>query len=343
MRLLHLAKLMKLGFGVSVVVDQFCDRLKSRNVAGIIGCEETDGSYARHDVVALKADPVAIAALVARERIDAVVAYTTPFFECLPRLAAQIPCFACECGEPTPELFDQGSAMRRTIVENKRINVYPVVSGVCAISDFIRHDIGWPEAAVVRLGWEHAWSGAEPLSAPIERAENEPICLGGLVRLGPGEARYKGYDLFVGLAERLRARQVPIRIDLAGHGDAADAEVYDRLGVKVHLNISDMERTRFYRGLDILFSPSLWEGCNLPLMEAQANGALGLALDTGAHPEYTPFVMRSLTDVERLIVSCAADHGQLQKLRRASFDYITRGFGWDLSVDSFLAFLYSRT
>jgi glycosyltransferase involved in cell wall biosynthesis len=110
----------------------------------------------------------------------------------------------------------------------------------------------------------------------------------------------------------------------------------------VHLNISDLERTRFYRSIDVFFTPSLWEGCNLPLVEAQANGALGLALDTGAHPEYTPFVMRSLADVERLIASCASDRALLRRLRGTSFRYVTQGLGWDRAADSFLGFLYSQ-
>src|SRR5260370_28279952 len=111
MRLLHLAKFMKVGFGVSVVVDQLCARLKLRGVGGIIGCEETDGSLAQHDICTVKHDPDAIEALVARRNIDAIVAYTTPFFECLPHLAARIPCFVCECGDPTPEFFEHDSAM----------------------------------------------------------------------------------------------------------------------------------------------------------------------------------------------------------------------------------------
>lgn len=342
MRLLHLAVFMKLGYGVSVVVDQFCDRLKSRNITSIVGCQDSDQTYDRHETFILEPDPDAIAALASKEHIDAIIAYTTPYFECMPHLSNQVPSFLCECGDPTPELFDEDSGARRAIVENKRRNVYPFVRGVMAISDFIRFDIGWPDTEVVRLGWEHAWNGAESLLEPIQRAKNEPICLGGLARLGSGEARYKGFDLFVELVERLRTQQVPIRIALAGRGNTAGAEVFDRLGIKVHLNISDLERTQFYRAIDIFFSPSLWEGCNLPLVEAQANGALGLALDTGAHPEYTPFAMRSIADVERLILNCASDPKLLQRLRRTSFGYVTRGFSWDRSIDSFLSFLYSK-
>jgi glycosyltransferase involved in cell wall biosynthesis len=342
MRLLHLAKLMKLGYGVSVMLDQLCGGLKSRKISCVVGCEEADDTYDRHEAFVLKPDPAAIAEFARKERVDAIVAYTTPFFECLPRLTTNVPCFVCECGDPTPEFFDEDAGIRRAIINNKLSNVYPFVNGVMTISDFIRSEICWPEAEVVRLGWEHAWKGAEPLIAPIERFENELICLGGLARLGPGEARYKGHGLFVELAQRLRARQVPVRMVVGGRGEAADAEVYDRLHIKVHLNMSDLERTLFYRGIDIFFSPSLWEGCNLPLVEAQANGALGLAFDTGAHPEYTPFVMRSVADIERLILNCASEPELLRRLRRASFSYITKGFGWDRSVDSFLGFLCSR-
>jgi glycosyltransferase involved in cell wall biosynthesis len=343
MRLLHLAIYMKLGFGVSVLVDQICKRLKSRGVDCIIGCNASDDSFSDHEIITLGLDPRVITDLIAERKIDAVVAYTTPFFECLPKLAGSVPTYALECGDPTPEFFDRDCEERKVIIANKRKHVYPMVTGVLAISEFIRSDIEWPEAGVMRLGWEHAWHGATPLfEPPPHRRSGEPICLGALARLGAGEARYKGFHLFVELVERLRAADTHIRIAVAGRGHSDEARIFERLGIAASLNLADADRTQFYRDVDIFFSPSLWEGCNLPLMEAQANGALGLALDTGAHPEYTPFVMSSLADVERLIRNCAERPQTLEDLRKTSFDYVTTGFGWDRAADSFLAYILRR-
>ena len=46
---------------------------------------------------------------------------------------------------------------------------------------------------------------------------------------------------------------------------------------------------------------------NLPLVEAQALGTPGLAFDTGAHPEFTPLLYRSVADVAEQIAAYHRD------------------------------------
>jgi glycosyltransferase involved in cell wall biosynthesis len=344
MRVLQLAKFMKRGFGVSVVVGELCRRLEARGILCIVGCEGADDIQGGDsNIFILKPDPNAIAELAEKESVDLIIAHTTPFFECLPNLARRWPCFVWEHGDPDPEFFPDALEERRAIVRNKQLNVYPFVSGVIAISEFVRSQIDWGEAVVIPNGWEHAWHGAKPICKPIARSEGELICLVGLFRLGTGEAQYKGNEIFVDLVRRLRTSNVPLKVRFAGRGLETYTAAFEKLGIETRFNIDDIERTRFYRESQIFFSPSLWEGCNLPLMEAQANGALGLVLDTGAHPEYSPFTMRSLADVERLIVACVFLPKVLDRLRNISFSYVTRRFSWDRSVDQFLGLLYSKS
>ena len=84
-----------------------------------------------------------------------------------------------------------------------------------------------------------------------------------------------------------------VRFEVMGRGTDADADVFREAGIVVHLNAADEERSAFLRDIDVFVTASLWEGTNLPLVEAQSLGTPGLALDTGAHPEFTPLVFDS--------------------------------------------------
>ena len=148
------------------------------------------------------------------------------------------------------------------------------------------------------------------------------------MRLGAGEAHYKGNELFIELCEDLRRDNVSIQPCLMGRGSAADARAFADSGMEVHLNASEEEKWHYLRGLDVFVSCSLWEGFNLPLVEAQALGTLGLALDTGAHPEVTPFVMSSLDGMRTFIAMCAQDRARLSMLAHAGYQFVRGRFSW---------------
>lgn len=316
MNVLMLAPRMALGFGVAEAVAMQVRQLRRLGIGAAVGCLERDRTYADVRPRRVAADPAAIRDAAHTAGATVIIAHGTPYFEALPALTGEFATIAYEYGDPTPELFGHDAAERRAIVERKRAAVYPAVTAVAAISDFIRHDIAWPAAWVIPLGVEHVVDpGPKPWLPP--RAGDQPLRVGTLMRLGAGEARYKGHDELLDLVVRARALAPGIRFEIMGRGTQAEAERFRTAGFVTHLNATDDERGRFLRELDVFVSPSLWEGCNLPLVEAQALGTPGLAFDTGAHPEFTPLVFDSIDAMALQLAAYAehplllADHGRM--------------------------------
>lgn len=326
LKVLMLTPAMARGYGVAEAVAMQVRFLRQIGVDCVVGCRTLDTTYADVGPRRVSADAGAVSDLAAAVGAGVVVAHGDPYFAVLPELTGAFRTVAYEYGDPTPELFPAAAAAsRRAAVVHKQAEVYPVVSAVAAISEFIAADIGWPAAHVIRLGVEHVPDlGPKPWLPP--RPVGAPLRVGGLMRLGAGEARYKGSDEFLALATALSSEG--LIFELMGRGGRDDAVPYERAGVRVHLDASDAQRTEYLRDLDVFVTTSLWEGTNLPLVEAQALGTPGLAPDTGAHPEFTPLVFGTLDEMAGQLRTYAAaphllaDHGLL------GYRYVRCGMSW---------------
>jgi hypothetical protein len=333
---------MKMGYGVAETVAALCRSLAPMGVTTVVGCLGEDRTYADLDVRRARPDADSVWNLAAAVGATVVVAHGTPYFELLPELSGHLGTIAYEYGDPTPEMFDDEAGSRRLIAEQKRVDVYTKVSAVAAISDFIRHDIEWPDAHVIPLGIEHiADLGPKPLVPPP--SPGAPLRVGTLMRLGSGEARYKGNDLLPVLRDevaRLGDGSHKVAFEVMGRGTDEDAAALRASGFTVHLNASDEQRTEFLRGIDVFVSPSQWEGCNLPLVEAQALGTPGLAFEVGAHPEFTPLVFSSVSLMAQQIVAYGESRDTLLRDHgRASYHYVRSTMSWELAAHRFLTLI----
>ncbi|MCR9257265.1 MAG: glycosyltransferase family 4 protein [Alphaproteobacteria bacterium] len=326
--ILFLASRMQFGFGVSLVIDEVSRRLIAQGHRVTVGCEHHDAAYGHLDCRVVPPDPERVRALAAEVGAKIVCAHTTPFFEVLPHLAPPLKRWAWEHGDPTPDFFPSGREERARIAENKRLHVYPAIDGVIAISHFIASDIRWPDAVVIANGADHVADFGSKGLQDVNPGP-APLGVGTLMRLGVGEGFYKGRDLFLDLVDAARADGLDAAFHVMGRGTAEDAAPFRERGVEVHLNASDEERSRYLRALDVFFSPSLWEGCNLPLLEAQATGTASIAFDTGAHPEMTPLLAEDIGDVLTLLRAMARDPGLLLNHSVDAYRFVRGTYRWD--------------
>lgn len=333
-RILFLAERMAMGFGVSVVIDNLAEELARRGHHVDVGCIHWDRNSSEHYTVhVLDASPAAVHKLASQSNSEYVVAHTSPFFEYLPQLSGPYKRWVWEHGDPTPDLFPFDGPERRRIAENKHINVYPNVDLVVAISEFIRDDIGWPSAKLIHNGCDHL------RPAQSSPRDDGKLRVGTLMRLGKGEAYYKGNQLYANLVQRCRNRSKAIDFYLMGRGDKEDAKVFEDLGVITHRNASDLQRAEYLADLDVFVSLSLWEGFNLPLVEAMLSGTFSIAFDTGAHPEVTPLIVSSLSEMESLIFSLDKNRSVLHARAEAAQRFVSRKYRWSLSVDAMLSLM----
>jgi len=315
---------MKKGFGVDLVVANLALGLKEKGVSVLIGCLDLDSHY--QDLNVCRIPPiVSIIKRVARQfHIDTIIAHTSPYYELLPDLAKEFKVLIWEYGDTTPALRKDG-AIFQSIKDHKVSHVYPYVHDVVAISKFIARDNSWPQAKVVYLGCDHVPNpGAKKSSAFAPKRKKK---VGALMRLGPGEAEYKGNHLLIELFEHLSQKN-DIEFHVMGRGTEEFAEQFASRGMKTHLNASDAERDAYLRELDIFVSTSLWEGFNLPLVEAQAAGTMAIALNLAAHPEVTPFTVKNIAEMSELIQKNLRSTRLLATNSKRCFTFVRKKFRW---------------
>lgn len=321
--ILFLAAYMKKGFGVSVVIDSLCQEYDKLGIDVAVGCLETDGFFKETTVVELKPNFESIHAFASKIKATVIVSHTTPFFELLPQLARNYRVWSWEHGDPDPEFFIWDRQERQAIINRKQREIYKHLDGVIAISDFIRDEIRYHQAAVIYNGCDHIEKSASNTSDPSR------IRVGTLVRLGAGETTYKGRPILIQLYQKLASLDVPLELHIMGRGATQDKEALENLGIVVHLNASDEERLEYLSELDIFVSTSLWEGFNLPVVEAQASGTVGIAFDVGAHPETTPFITRGLDDMVSLIEHYCKHPDLLRKHSDMCERWVRDRFRWE--------------
>jgi len=333
---LFLTYRMALGYGVDVAVSNITGNLMRLGHRVTIGCLEKDGHHSGLDVRLLDPDPTSIMRLIEEVGCDCVIAHTTPFFEVLPLLDPAIPRWALEYGDPTPEFFPLDGAERRRIKETKIRDCYPTINGVIAISHFIRADIRWPAALVIHIGCNHVPDLGPKGVLDFDLDPSARLNVGTLMRLGQGESNYKGNQLFCEIAEKSMEQGIPARFYVMGRGTPEDATFFESKGIETHLNAPDDQKCDYLRNLDVFISPSLWEGFNLPLVEAQALGTVGVAFDTGSHPEVTPFVVSSTDEVITLLRRMTLDRTLLYRHSLLSYRFVRSRFSWEKCAVEFL-------
>ncbi len=335
-KVLLLSSVMKRGFGVSVVATELAKRLDRYGWSLTIGALEVDEYSSDDDIVLLNEDITTIVTYCKENEIDVIVAQTSPFFEKLPILDHWFRTMVYEHGDPTPGLFPREQFARERGRSHKRKHVYPHVSRVVAISEFIRSDIGWPAASVVLNGSDHVPDQGPKAIRDVVLRANRPLRVGTLMRLGHGESQYKGVEEFAGLVASF-AGQDCVEFSIMGRGTVVDRDRWSAAGVECHLNASDEERALYLRNLDVFFSPSMWEGFNLPLVEAQASGTVGVAYDVGAHPETTPFLVSTTSDVKFLLETWNVDRVALSEASERSYNFVRSKFLWEQTAKDFAA------
>ena len=330
-RALLLCSVMMRGFGVSIVAEELAKRMPQFGWDLYVGTIRVDGNFSSTPTFLMNPDAQEILKFCRDWNIEVVLAQTTPYFEVLPHLVGHIPVIVYEHGDPTPAFFANDGEERERIRQNKIQNVYPHVNKVLASSHFLVQDIDWPAAEVVTLGCNHVPDLGLKLTQGIA-ATNRPLRVGTLMRLGAGEAQYKGNALFRELVAKLRKNNNDIEFCVMGRGTETDGDEWRDIGVTPLLNTPDEAKVEYLRGLDIFISPSMWEGFNLPIVEAQALGTVGIGFDAGAHPETALHLASSLDDAVSMIEHWKVNREHLKLACERAYTYVRSQFNWDITA-----------
>lgn len=320
------------GYGVDAVVLEHARGLRELGHEVHIVCVEKAASQTDKFVQTIIPASKVFQEFLKTFRPTHVIAHTEPWMSLLAEVRERnFAAYVWEHGDPTPELIPSQTTQRQAEKDHKLMNVYPRVDQVFAISEFVRSDIRWPLAQVVYNGLDRKLLSME---VRLCRSSADRLKVGTLMRLGQGEAQYKGAAIFLSLVDRLRSGDAPIDFFLMGKGNEKDAESYRSQGIAVHLNASEIEKKEYLQGLDLFVSPSLWEGFNLPLVEAQTVGTPALAFDVGSHPEVTPLIFSTLDEMVGFLRSVSSSPALLDPHAQNARKFVERRFSYSVAISA---------
>lgn len=341
--IVFLTSVMKLGYGVSVVIDQLCLQLIQLKINVCVASSDIDKSFHAYPVYKIEPQESSVRDILDQFEDPIVIIHTSPFFEMSESLSRDYHVWAYEHGDPEPSLFSNEEAVHRLQVKKgKAQTCYPHVRGVISISDFITSDICQPTAHRIYNGCDHVPDLGTKSHHELSLLKESSLRIGTLMRLGSGEARYKGNELFFEIFKDAKKRQLNCEFYVAGRGNLNDEKILKDQGFFPKLNITDEQRTEYLRSLDIFISCSLWEGFNLPLVEAQALGTLSLCFDVGAHPEVCPYVVSDFHQMMLLIERFQQDRSLLFDSSRKAYHFVRDRFQWKQTVLQLVSVLYGE-
>lgn len=190
---------------------------------------------------------------------------------------------------------------------------------------------GWPDpVAVSELRQELGLLDQDRLLLWLGRLDADPE------KVHP----YKGLMTFLRLAQRLTERHPGLVCLAAGRGSADAEALLHEHGVRAWRNVPDDQMGMLYAAADLLVNTSLWEGFNLPLVEAQAQGTPVIAFDCWAHPEVVAnglsgvlvSTQAGLEGMEAAIEELFEKPERLRELAAAAAPW-AQGFRWDDNVN----------
>lgn len=295
--------------------------------------------------------------------VDLIVTGGWPFF-CAAHVGDRlgVPSLFIDAGAVPHDGLDENAASPQRAVRRLRSLALPHVDRVLPISRFIAESQTIPDRAsaegveVVTLGvdhFAHLAAANGPLPDPAEEALTarlRKLVAGGarlILNLGRFEPNgYKNSQASYALLRELqaRARGAERREDvrlllLADENEAATPADLARAVVCLG-KPSDEALARIMAIAEIGFSPSLWEGFNLPIGEMTILGKPVFAFNIGAHPEtiFHPWflcsgIAQAADKIDRTLAG-AAPEGLLAPARIAAFRH---AFAWSRTLAAYHA------
>ena len=359
-RIGFLTERMLLGYGVDLVVHRYAAALAALpDFDVVVYCLRHDDSVARPYRVTnlleasgfgrsvfLSRDVPAHAAYLNAQPVDLWIANTPDVYDLVPFLDS--PSIVIEYGTPDPGFFADAKMaddVKRSI-HHRFARVFPRLreqDGVVGISESIRNWL--PAGLGARARVNHLGVDHYPRVAPEEaRAFREQLGVAdavmvlwvGRMQLDDDPQPYKGFRAFVDMAERLRREEPRLRFVAVGRGGDQEAAFLEARGILPLLNLPDDCMGLAFAAADLFVSTSLWEGFNLPLLEAQFQGTPVVAYARGPHVEVvkdgeTGLLVGSEDAVGDAILALARDPARRARLA-AQAPAFAEGFTWDRSV-----------
>jgi glycosyltransferase involved in cell wall biosynthesis len=356
-----LAERMTLGFGVDIVIHEQAMRLVQRGYSvTVFPIWKTD----LYDNQPYKIVPLAVGdedapnfyspafmkqsfEIINQHDIGIWMIHTPPFYFWLPHFHA--PVIMVEHGTPPGKFFGyrQGRHLdMQTRKRQRRVfrNMRPG-DGLVAISDYIRSELPVDvqrSTLVIHNGADHYPKATQEQIREFRRlagAGPSDILTVWVGRIQPVKdpQPYKGLHQLLRLGRKIQNETSSIRLIAVGRGDEAAGPVLQNAGITPFFNLPREKMAAVYAAADIFLNTSMWEGFNLPLVEAQFQGTPVIALKVCAHPEvvadgFSGVLVHAQADQFNALNALAQDPERRRQLGIGAARHVAE-FTWERNVD----------
>lgn len=366
MKLVILAERLLRGFGADRVVYHLAAGAAAAGHSVLIYAINTDGTYAEAPNLQIRKIPVPLERIhplteahVYRRlpglledanrggKPDLYILCTPPFYV----LALWLkPCAVLEFGTSPSIGMDPLQRFNFWFMRYMQYHWYfPRAAAILTISHYLK--VKLPEELRAKVTVIYPGVDHYPVSAArdLRREMNVPrdaVVFLYVGRVNPEGQPYKGVERLVQTVSELRRITfVPIHLWLAGFGQEGDKRRFETADTRVFLNAPEADMPALYAACDAYVTATMWEGFDLPLVEAQSYGRPAVAYKVGAHgevvhDEITAFLAASDKDFLNDMKNLAEDPGLREKMAFEAYQWASK-FKWKYSVERFLAFLES--
>jgi glycosyltransferase involved in cell wall biosynthesis len=350
---------MLLGFGVDLVIHRTALGLAERGYEVTVFPSISDGTFEndRYRIVPLltpasrvfpryEANALRRLPLLRAQPVDLYFIETFPYFALAPFLRQ--PVVAVEYGVCSTlgfPLWLKADFLYMRLTQEWLY--FPWARRIVAISDYLRRRLPVflrRRTAVVPPGIDHYDAPGDPAAARARvRARfgvgEDEVLLLYVGRINPRLQPYKGTAPLLACYRRLREAGLPVRLLAVGFGSAEDEAWVAGQGGDCWLSAPAAEMGAIYAAADVYATGSVWEGFDMPLVEAQRAGRPAVALRIGAHPEVardgeTAFLVDGMTAFEGAVRRLVEDRGLRARMGARAREWAGR-FTWAAAVDAY--------
>ena len=360
LKIAFLTERLLLGFGVDLVVHQYARFLQARGHDVEVFCLRSDASMARPYRVtnlntcqnllitgSMVRNIINLSAFCNARDVDVWIVNTPPFYDIISLLTK--PVIAIEYGTPPSHFFDSNVGWELDAqVAHRFTRVYPRLRHQDKILCISKSIQTWlPQKVRMRSEVLYLACDHYPVASADEarkfrqglNIDDDAFMLlwVGRVQVVGDEQPYKGFARFVELAKEMLNIKPGIKIVVVGRGGVKEEAFLKDCGIIPSLNLPDSQMGAAFAASDLFVSTSLWEGFNLPLLEAQYQGSPVVAYRHGPHPEVvrdgvTGLLVADQKEMLEAILSLARDPVAL-RAREQETKAFAAGFSWQKSVE----------
>lgn len=358
MKILFFTCFFQQGYGVHLVIKKQLQGLLANGFKelylAVRDFNEKENETLDENVTVFKAgsDYQSVRDIMMKVKPGIVIVHTPPYWPHIARFNEFFTIkIAYDYGDPFPTFYKGKEKKERENSDKAKYNDMPNYHVHISISEFIKRCSGISSSIVIYCGADHADDKKDQNETNIKdylSLDKDSFIISSLSRIGVDESFYKGFDALIQIKNHVSAKLENKNIVFLIMGKSIPKgnkieKMLQNSGFFLLEDVDEKLKKTILKQSDLFISPSLWEGFNLPLVEAQYMGTPSLCFSIGAHPEVCPLHFINIEEMVNFIVLLYNNNQLNKKYGYICRDYVKKKFKWENNVNMLISILKNCT